>query len=77
MDLDAYRERMATEHQRFTDAMMHMMASHGRTQTIFTDLLQDVDRHMREMQDGQDELKRLIMEQGEKILDLRRRLDAP
>jgi phage shock protein A len=71
MDLDAYRDRMAAEHKQFTDAMLAMMAAHGRTQTVFTDLVRDVETHVRELHESIDELKRLILEQGQQIADLR------
>jgi ABC-type transporter Mla subunit MlaD len=75
-DLNAYRDRMAAEHKRFSDAVMAMLTEYGRTQTVFSDLVRDVDTLLRGLRKSDDELKRLILEQGQQIADLRRRLDG-
>lgn len=91
MNLDEYRDRMAAAHQAFTLQVMDMLAAYGRTQTVFTETLRDIEQHFTDMQEGQEELKRLIMEQGtqmrtqneqlraqgEQIRELRARLNGP
>ena len=67
MNLDEYRERMAAEHRAFTDKVMEMLGAYGRTQTVFTETLHGVDQHLRELHETQDELRRLILEQGAQL----------
>jgi uncharacterized protein (UPF0332 family) len=67
MNMDEYRDRMATAHQAFTAEMMAMLAAYGRTQTVFTETLRDIERHFTDMEESQSELKRLIMDQGAQL----------
>ena len=73
MNLDEYRDRLATLHRQFTDSMM---ATCGRTQTFFIDLVRDVDRHVAQLKESNEESRRLILEQGEQLRALRARLDG-
>ena len=76
MNLDEYRDKMAAAHQEFQTKVMEMLASYGRTQTVFTETLAKVSQQFADMEESQDELKRLIMEQGQELKALRQRLNG-
>lgn len=76
MNFDEYRDRMAAVHQVFTEQVMAMLAAYGRTQTVFTDVMRDIERHFTDIHESQDELKRLILEQGAQMREQHEQLRA-
>jgi hypothetical protein len=76
MNFDEYRDHMAAAHQVFTEQVNAMLAAYGRTQTVFTETLRDIERHINDITESQEELKRLIMEQGQELRALRARLNG-
>ena len=71
MSTDEYRARMETAHREFTDAVVAMLGAYGRTQTIITELLRDVDTSFADLKESNDELRRLILDQGAELRALR------
>jgi ABC-type transporter Mla subunit MlaD len=76
MNLNDYVARMAAAHDEFTQAMLAMQRAYGQTQTIFTDLMRDVTQQLADLRESNEELRRLILDQGAQIRDLRDRLNG-
>lgn len=76
MDINEYRDRMTHAHQQFATAVQEMLRAYGTVQGVFTDLVRDIDTHLTELHENDVELKRLILEQGAQIRELRDRLDG-
>jgi hypothetical protein len=76
MNLDEYVTRMAEAHDEFMAAMMAMQRAYGKTQTVFTGLIRDVRAELQGLHESNDELRRLILEQGTQIRELRDRLNG-
>jgi hypothetical protein len=53
-----------------------MLASYGRTQTVFTETLRDISTHLTALAENDAELKQMILGQGEELRALRERLDG-
>lgn len=76
MNLDDYVARMAAAHEEFMQAMFALQRAYGKTQTVFTDLVRDVGRELADLRESSEELRRLILDQGAQIRDLRDRLNG-
>jgi len=76
MNLNEYVARLAAAHDEFTQAMLAMQRAYGQTQTIFTDLMRDVTQQLADLRESNEELRRLILDQGAQIRDLRDRLNG-
>ena len=82
MNLDTYRTRMEQANREFSQAVLAMLTAYGQTQTIFNDLLQDVgtaithlETQQADLRESNEELRRLILEQGGELRALRDRLN--
>ena len=64
MNIVEYTARMAAAHREFTDAVVAMLGASGRIQTVFTDLVRDVDTSIGDLKESNEELRRLVLEQG-------------
>jgi len=76
MNLDDYVARMPSAHETFMQAMLAMERAYSQTQTIFTDLMRDVSRQLTDLRERNEELRRLILDQGAQIRDLRDRVNG-
>jgi len=72
MNLDDYRDRMTA----FVADVHAMLTAYGRTQTVFTETLRDIDTHLAELKENDAEMKQMILQQGEEIRALKTRLDG-
>lgn len=68
MDMSRYREE-------FNQSIRDQLKAIERTMTLFNEMVETVDDRFRELQENDAELKRLIIEQGTAIRELRARLD--
>jgi len=76
MNLDEYRDRMAAAHQQFQTDVLDLLRSYGQVQTVFTQTLAELGARFDALEESQDELKRLILEQGQTLREHRADLQA-
>jgi len=76
MNLDEYRDKMADAHREFQNAVLKMLTAYGRVQTVFTDVINEVSVGFMELKESNDELRKLVLEQGVELRALRDRLNG-
>jgi|307.fasta_scaffold1395379_2 uncharacterized membrane protein YccC len=60
--------------QRFGDSVQAQLVALNRSMDLFNELVRSVDQRYHDLQESDAELRRLILEQGEQLRDLRQRL---